>query len=177
MISLPFMPTRRTGPAGGSAARPATRWTMTGIVLLAAYAAQALGDWQSDWINSWQDIELYKQLTGAGLVVLFAAQWRLTATRTRGAVRRASRLLIPHQYWGATAPLWLYLHADDFGYGYIRAMSLGFLSLVLLGLLHESVTRLNRSWLTTTWLVTHIGLAAALIAVIGYHGFNAFYYE
>ncbi len=177
MNAFPFVRSHGTGQAGSAAFRPATRWTIIGITLVVAYAAQALGDWQSDWISSLQDIELYKQVTGGALVLLLAAQWRLTAARTGGTVRRASRLLIPHQYWGATAPLWLYLHADEFGHAYIRAMSLGFLGLVLLGLLHQPVVRLNRNWLTTAWLVTHVGLAAALIVVIGYHGFNAFYYE
>lgn len=177
MIAMPFIANRRARYFGAGAQRPATRWTIIGLVLATAYAAQALGDWQSDWINRWQDIELYKQLTGGGLVLLFAAQWRLTIARSAGTVRRANRLLVPHQYWGATAPLWLYLHADDFGHAYIRVMSLCFFSLVLLGLLHQTVTRINRNWLTTAWLVMHIGLAAALIFLIGYHGFNAFYYE
>lgn len=172
-----FPLSRRAGQAGGTAPRPATRWSIIGIALVIVYAAQAFGEWHWHWLAGLQDIELYKQVTGAGLVLLFAVQWRLTAARTCGATRRANQLLVPHRYWGAVVPLCLYLHADNFGYAYIRVMSLGVLSLVLVGCLHPSVIRFNRNWLTTAWLVTHIALAATLMVVIGYHAFNAFFYE
>jgi hypothetical protein len=154
-----------------------TRWTLVGMTLVAAYAALAISDWRLAWLSALQEIELYKQLTGLVLVILFAAQWRLTAVRMKGEPRLASRFLPSHRYWGALAPVWLYLHADDLGHAYIRAMCLAFLGLVCLGLLQQLVTRLHRSWLTSIWLVTHVALAAMLIPLIGFHAFNSFYYE
>jgi hypothetical protein len=154
-----------------------SRWTLTGTVLLLTYAVLAIGDWRWSWLAGWQDIELYKQLTGGALVMLIVAQWRLTVARIEGTPRTANRLLIAHRYWGALAPLLLYLHADEFGHAYIRVMCLSFLGLISLGLLHQPLNRLNRPWVMTTWLVTHVALATMLIALIGYHAFNSFYYE
>jgi len=167
----------RAGRSGGAALQATTLWALGGTTLVVVYAALAIGDWRWDWLSALQEIELYKRLTGLVLVLLFAAQWRLMVVRTRGALRLARRLLTSHQFWGALAPVWLYLHADDFGHAYIRAMCLAFLGLVCLGLLYQPIIRLHRSWLTATWLVTHVAIAAMLIPLIGYHVFNSFYYE
>jgi cytochrome b561 len=74
-------------------------------------------------------------------------------------------------------PLLLYLHAISFGHAYIRVMSIAFLALVALGLLQQALARLNRDRLISVWLVVHVTLATLLVFLIGYHAFNAFYYE
>ena len=151
--------------------------TRVGMVMLLIYVALAIGDWRWPRLAGWQDIELYKQLTGLVLVTLIVSQWRLTAARIDGTTRKAKRLLVAHRDWGALAPLLLYLHADEFGHAYVRVMCLSFLGLITLGLLHQPLTRLNRPRVTTAWLVTHVALAAMLVVLVGYHAFNSFYYE
>ncbi len=143
---------------------------------MAAFAAQALWGWRWEWLAGLQEDELYKQLTGLVLVLFFSWQWRLSVARMTVAVP-PSRLLAVHRDYGALAPLLLYLHAISFGHAYIKVMSLAFLGLVALGLLHGPIARLNRNWVNTGWLVTHIALATVLVFLIGYHAFNAFYYE
>jgi cytochrome b561 len=151
-------------------------WLLIGALLMAAFVAQAIGGWHWEWLAAFQRVELYKQLTGLALALFFMMQWRLSVARM-GTVSPTARLLALHKDLGALAPLLLYLHAMSFGYAYIRVMSLVFVVLVALGLLQPPLARLNSSPLNTAWLVVHVMLATLLIFLIGYHAFNAFYYE
>ena len=168
------MPTRQSRGAGSEVA---TGWILAGMVLVAVYVAQAFGNWSWDRLAALQQIELYKQMTGLALILLFAEQWRLSAARMDGRSKFAGRLLISHRNWGVVAPALLLMHANSFGHAYIRVLCLAFLGLISLGLLHQPIIRLNRSWLTTGWLIIHVALATMLIYLIGYHAFNSFYYE
>lgn len=151
-------------------------WLTTGALLIAAFVGQVLWGWRWEWLAALQAIEIYKQLTGLVLVLFFVMQWRLSVVRM-GSASPAARLLTLHRDQGALAPLLLYLHAISFGHAYIRVMSVAFLGLVALGLLQQPLARLNSNRLNTAWLVVHVALAAALPLLIGYHAFNAFYYE
>lgn len=151
-------------------------WLTTGALLTAAFVAQAIWGWRWEWLSGLQESELYKQLSGLALVLFFLMQWRLSVARM-GSASPTTRLLTLHRDLGALAPLLLYLHAISFGYAYIRAMSIAFLGLVALGLLQQPLARLNSNRLNTAWLVVHVTLATALPFFIGYHAFNAFYYE
>lgn len=151
-------------------------WLLTGTLLILAYLAQLISGWRWEWLAALQENELYKQLTGLALASFFLMQWRLSLARMSG-MSPATRLLGSHQQYGALAPLLLYLHAISTGYAYIQVMSLAFLALVALGLLQQPLARVNRAPLNTVWLVTHVALAALLVLLIGYHAFNAFYYE
>lgn len=150
-------------------------WTLIGMASVVTYAALATSDWRWLWLAALQEIELYKRLSGLALVLLIAAQWRLTTARIKGTSRRTD--LASHRYWGTLAPLLVYLHADELGHAYVRVMCLAFLGLISLGLLHKPISRLRRSSLTTTWLITHVALATMLVFLIGYHAFNSFYFE
>lgn len=161
----------------GMALAPPESWSVTGLFLLLGYFVLVASGWHWARLSALQDIELYKQLTGGTLVLLVVAQWRLTVARVDGAMRAANRQLVAHRSWGVLAPLLLYLHADEFGHAYVRVMCWAFLALVALGLLHPSLSRFNRPLVQAAWLVTHVALAAGLIWLIGYHAFNAFYYE
>ena len=143
---------------------------------MAAFVAQAMVAGAGNGWWPFRQNELYKQLTGLSLVLFFMMQWRLSVARM-GTASPTARLLGLHRDLGALAPLLLYLHAISFGYAYIRVMSMVFLVLVALGLLQPPLARLNSSPLNTAWLVVHVMLATLLIFLIGYHAFNAFYYE
>lgn len=148
-----------------------------GFALLAVYALLIGTGWRWEVLSAWQDIELYKQLTGFALVALIIAQWRLTMARAKELPRRALEQLRLHRLWGVPAPLLIYLHAESLGHAYVRLMVLGFLGLILVGLSHGYLSRLNRPLLMTAWLIAHTALAAILVPLVAYHAFNAFYYE
>ncbi len=150
---------------------------LAGLALVMAFAVQEIWDWRFAWLSALQEGELYKRLTGLALVVFLAMQWRLSAARMSGATQPARRLLASHRNFGALAPLLFYVHAESLGHAYIKAMSLAFFALVSLGLLYRPTVGLKRRWLTASWLVVHVGLAAMLVFLVGYHAFNAFYYE
>jgi cytochrome b561 len=151
-------------------------WLLTGVLLIVAYLAQLMLGWRWAWLAEWQEIELYKQLTGLLLTLFFLMQWRLSVARM-AAPGPTARLLVLHRDLGTLAPLLLYLHAMTIGYAYIQVMSLAFLGLVALGLLQQPLARVNQVWLNSAWLVIHVALAALLVFFIGYHAFNAFYYQ
>ena len=157
--------------------RPDDRWALMGMLLIVAYAGLAIAGWHWSWLIILQEIELYKQFTGLALVLLFVAQWRLMVVRVRATPGRPGRMLTSHRNWGVLAPLLLFFHASDFGHAYVQLMCLVFLVLLSLGFLHRPIYRLKQSWLTTSWLVTHVALAAMLMLLVGYHTFNSFYYE
>ncbi|MCL4779648.1 MAG: hypothetical protein KJ049_05630 [Gammaproteobacteria bacterium] len=151
-------------------------WLLTGALLIVAYLVQLLSGWRWEWLAVLQANELYKQLTGIALALFFLMQWRLSVARM-GAAAPGARVLVLHRDLGALAPLLLYLHALTIGYAYVQVMSLAFLGLVGLGLLQQPLARINLGWLNSAWLVVHVTLAVLLVFLIGYHAFNAFYYE
>lgn len=151
-------------------------WMLTGALLIVAYLAQLMLGWRWEWLAGLQANELYKQLTGFSLALFFLMQWRLSVARMATAAPGA-RVLILHRDLGVLAPLLLYLHAITIGYAYIQVMSLAFLGLVGLGLVQQPLARINLARLNSAWLVVHVTLAALLVFLIGYHAFNAFYYE
>ena len=151
--------------------------TIAGIILIAVYLVSATSNWQLPWLVALQEIELYKKITGLALALFFLLQWRLMTARLGGYRTKANQRLITHRNWGAIAPLLLILHTSSFGHAYIQLLCLAFFSLVSLGLSHPLITKVNRSALTTSWLIIHVALAATLIFLMAYHGFNAFYYE
>ena len=151
-------------------------WLTTGALLIAAYVAQTIWGWRWEWLAALQVNELYQQLSGLVLVLFFLMQWRLSVARM-GSASPTTRLLTLHRDQGALGPLLLYLHAISFGHAYIRVMSISFLGLVALGLLQQPLARLNSNPVISAWLVIHVALAIVLPFFIGYHAFNAFYYE
>ena len=165
----------RQGTTAGS--QSATPWLLAGMFFVALYITQAIAGWNLGWLAALQEIELYKQFTGLALTLLFLMQWRLTLSRMEGATQNATRRLVTHRHWGAAAPLLLLIHANGFGYAYIRVLCFAFLGLISLGLLHQLVSRFKQPWVMTSWIVVHVALAAMLICLIGYHGFNSFYYS
>lgn len=166
----------RLAEQGAPAPRDA-RWVLAGVVLTGAYLAQVVWGWRWEWLAQLQAIELYKQLSGFALVMLFAAQWGLSVVRMAHGTRPGAALLAMHRHRGALAPVLLYLHAISLGHAYVRVMSLAFLALLGLGLLQRPLARLGRDSIGFAWLVAHVALASALVFLIGYHAFNAFYYE
>jgi hypothetical protein len=157
--------------------RQDARWALAGAVLTSAYFAQVVWGWRWEWLALLQDIELYKQLSGLALVVLIAAQWQLSAARMLRRAGPGAALLAMHRQRGALAPILLYLHSISLGHAYVRVMSLVFLALLALGLLQRPLARLGRDWIGSAWLVAHVALATSLVLLVGYHAFNAFYYE
>jgi cytochrome b561 len=151
-------------------------WLLTGALLIVAYLAQLLLGWRWEWLAVLQANELYKQLTGFALALFFLMQWRLSVARMLAAAP-AARVLVLHRDLGAFAPLLLYLHALTIGYAYVQVMSLAFLGLVGLGLVQQPLARSKQAALNRAWLVVHVTLAVLLVFLIGYHAFNAFYYE
>lgn len=176
-------PEQNTAGAAASAdgQRPLARsdlpWLLAGALLMAAFVLQAGLQMRWEWLASLQENETYKQVTGLALALCFAMQWRLSLARMQSDYRPGPRMLAVHRDRGALAPVLLYLHAVGLGHAYIRVMSVAFLLLVALGLLQRPIARMNRPWLAAGWLVVHVALAAMLVFLIGYHAFNAFYYE
>ncbi|HYE36299.1 hypothetical protein [Methylocaldum sp.] len=148
-----------------------------GVILLASFALQYGFGWTWRWLAELQTHEGYKQLSGGFLGLFIAHQWRLTARRTKPDPTTMRQDLSRHKRWGALAPLFFYAHAQQWGYAYLSALSAVFFAVFAMGLLHERLLRFRKVWLSQAWVVGHVVLATALLALIAYHAYVAFSYE
>jgi len=148
-----------------------------GLVLLAAFLAEALGHWRWSWLTTLQGDDLYKQLSGFVLLGFIAYQWRFSALRAAGEVRRANSMLSRHKWLGALAPALFYVHAQGFGYAYTQVLGAVFLIVVATGLSNQEIARVRRPWFYPAWIVVHVGASTALLALLGYHVYISYAFE
>lgn len=153
----------------------AIRWRIAAVVSAAAYAAQDLFGWRVDTLASFQAEDAYAILSGvllAGYVAWVASHF---ASRPQGAALRRRTLL--HQRAGAAAPVLLYLHSGETGYGFTALLSLVFLGTVLVGVASPFGLRMRNPPYHDVWVAAHIFFAAFLAILILFHAYIAVYYE
>jgi uncharacterized membrane protein len=148
-----------------------------GIGFFIAFFVQHVYRWQWPWLTVWQTQSVYKQLSGLALIVFMGHQWRCSWLRNQGQTVRGNALLPRHKWLGALAPLFFYAHAQHIGYAYMQALSGTFFAVVFTGLFNCEIVNLRRPWFRPLWLVLHIGLATALLFLIGYHIVISYTYE
>jgi len=148
-----------------------------GVLLLLAFFAQDLFQLKWPWLAVLQTDETYKQLSGLVLVAFIGYQWYLSVLRAKGLSDRAQYQYQRHQWAGALAPLFFYLHAHQIGYTYLFLLSTIYFGNVALGLLNPLIALTNNKHLFNGWMVTHVGLAVFLVTLASYHIFTSFYYS
>jgi hypothetical protein len=126
-------------------------------------------------MRAWQSQFVFKCATGGVLLAYLAFQWQLAAARARGASKAGKRLFAWHRSLGAAGPVLLYVHAATRGFGYLTLLCGVFLANHLLGVLHPGAGKARK--LLTPWMVSHVAASVLLIALAGYHAWNALYYE
>lgn len=148
-----------------------------GLLLLTAFALQEFFHLNWPWLATLQTNDVYKQLSGFALVGFLAYQWRCSILRSRGLMQKAAKLLKRHKLIGALAPLFFYAHAQHLGYAYLQALSLIYFALFITGLCNVEITRIYKQAFRKTWITAHVGLATALLFLLGYHIFISYAYQ
>lgn len=97
------------------------------------------------------------------------------ADRPQGLALR--RRTLRHQKAAALAPVLLYLHSVEVGYGYAGLLTWVFLGSVLVGLASPFGLRLRNPLYHDVWVAAHVLLAAFLAVLILFHAAVALYYE
>lgn len=156
---------------------PGKGYFYVGLALLAAFLILAFGPWRWPWLTALQNDEVYKQLSGFGLLGLIAYQWRFSALRAAGETRRANAMILRHKWIGALAPVLFYLHAQGFGHAYTQVLGAVFLVIVATGLFNQEISRVRRPWFYPTWIVMHVGSSMLLLALLGYHVYITYVFE
>lgn len=127
-------------------------------------------------LKLWQEDEAYKLATGVGLMGLLAFQWLLSLSRVKRWSRLARDVYTWHQLAGVVAPLLLFLHTHQFGYGSVLVLSAVFLSNNVLGFCLVANPRWPKA-LLSSGIVVHVALSLLVVALAGYHGWTALYYD
>ena len=151
------------------------RWRAAGIVGVLIYVAQDVSGLRWEWLAQLQDVDVFKYVTGAGLLSYVGWQWWLFYSRLRR--RNLRRLLSWHQRTGALVPLLFYVHSVEIGYGYLAALSWVFLVNMLVGAASPLGVRINNRYYTASWGVLHVCLAALTIVLGLFHAYIAVYYK
>lgn len=172
-----------TVPSASHAAKPGTRhgngrgYTVVGTTLLAGLLLQQLAGWRWPWLTALQADDLYKQLTGFGLLGFIAHQWYFPLLRATGRSQRAVHAGHLHKLAGAAVPLLFLVHAQQPGHAYTVALCLTLLGVFLTGLASPENLRLQHPAARTAWTVAHVGLATALPFVVAAHVYLSYVFE
>jgi hypothetical protein len=148
-----------------------------GLLLLTAFAIQEIGNLSWPWLAKLQTDNVYKQLSGFALVGYLVHQWRCSLLRNKGLMQKAAKLLHQHKLLGALAPAFFYAHAQHIGYAYLQVLSLVYFAIFITGLCNVEITRIHKHWFQVVWITVHVGLATALVFLLGYHIFISYAYQ
>ncbi|WP_412554464.1 hypothetical protein [Shimia sp. MIT1388] len=116
-------------------------------------------------------------ITGTLLLALFGYQWVLFFKRVTKDNRDARKVLGRHRWVGAAATLLFALHAVRFGHVWMSTLSVVVFLIALTGVLNREVLRYRSNAIYLIWLVTHIGLSAALVPLVAVHIWVALAYQ
>ena len=153
----------------------AWRWRATGVVGMLLYVAQDAAGLRWEWLAHLQTVDVFKYVTGTGLLSYVGWQWWLFYSRLRR--RNLRRLLSWHQRTGALVPLLFYVHSVEVGYGYLAVLSCVFLGNMLVGAASPLGIRISNRYYTVSWGVAHVSLAAVTVVLGLFHAYIAVYYK
>jgi len=124
-----------------------------------------------------QDNKLFKQISGFSILLLTFFQWRLTHLRNSNQKVNIKNVLRSHQWLGAIAPVFVFLHAPDSGYAYQTVLLYSFIGLVFVGLCNYHVFKIRKKWYISSWITLHISLATLCLALMMYHVYITYTYS
>jgi len=147
--------------------------TALGLVLLAAYVAQAALRLDVPWLLALQAGDPYKFASGGVVAGYLYFQWRIGTRRLFDPKRAVTR----HKLLGALAPVVLYAHACRFAYGYLLLLAVVYLGMIVVAFANGPLLRYHTRRLFTAWFVIHVASAVALLVLGAYHAVIAIAYE
>jgi hypothetical protein len=119
----------------------------------------------------------WQVVSGSLLLTLLIFQWVLFFKRSLNGVVITGQDVKHHRWVGVAATYVFALHAVRLGHAWMTGLSILFFLLALTGVLNRQVLGYRQNWLYLLWLITHIGISAAMIPLIGVHIWVALAYE
>ncbi len=149
-----------------------------GTILLVAYVVQHLFDLKWQWLYELQLEESYKRWSGLAVALFIAFQWLLTLTRVWKRIRHYSvKFTKWHKWIGAFSPILFYIHAMEFGYGYLALLSYLFFANMLLGVVNLDTIKSHKNWIFQSWMITHVAFSIIITFLMVFHIGVVFYYK
>ena len=149
-----------------------------GILFLVLYILQYLLNWHWKWLYNLQLNESYKRWSGVFLMTFILFQWFLSLTRIIPKLRRKSlQMTSLHKKIGAVSPLFFYVHAMEFGYGYLFILSIIFFSNMFLGVVNLDIIKSHKNWIFQSWMIIHVALSVIITFIMFFHVGVVFYYK
>lgn len=149
-----------------------------GFVLLTLYIIQDIFDLKWQWLYDLQLQESYKRWSGVFVLIFILFQWALTIVRISKRWRKHSlKFTTWHKWIGIASPLFFYIHAMEFGYGYLALLSYIFFTNMILGTINLDVIKSQKNWIFQSWMITHVALSVTITFLTFFHIGVVFYYE
>lgn len=146
-----------------------------GLLLLSMVVLQMIAPLPWRWLRTQQQNDTYRLVSGLALAILITAQWGLTLARMMA--WRTRVIYRWHQWLGAIAPVFFYLHSMVLGYAYLGLMSGVYLVNVALGLFNPGVVGAKHRHYTYGWMVAHVSLSCLVVGLGIYHTYIVFLFE
>lgn len=120
--------------------------------------------------------ENYALLSGLLMASYLIAQLTVPLVRADGGKPRRW-MIRAHKLLGALGPAFLIVHSNTMGYGYLAALSGVFLGSMVLGLCNHETLGLKGKIPSFVWMISHVALSVALLALVGVHVYLVFAYK
>ncbi|WP_344927534.1 hypothetical protein [Aquimarina addita] len=149
-----------------------------GLGLFTAYILQYILDLKWQWLYNLQLDEEYKRWSGVFVGIFILFQWILTLTRVSKKLRKHTMLFTRlHKWIGIISPLFFYIHAMEFGYGYLALLSYIFFINMILGTINLDILKSKKEWVFQSWMITHVALSIVITFLAIFHIGIVFYYK
>lgn len=161
---------RFTAPESTSV-NPSKRYFYLGLGLLLLFVMQDVFVLKMARLEQWQAQETFKIYSGLLVVSYLLAQFILPYNRLCQMPHVVASSYQRHQWQGAVAPLFFFIHSTSIGVGYLLLLSSVYFANVLVGLFnHERIKNpIKRTQFFKGWLPLHIVLALLLLSLVGFH--------
>ncbi len=149
-----------------------------GSTLLICYIIQYAFVIRWDWMYTLQLDEMYKRWSGVAVAIFILLQWLLTLTRVVKRWRKyAMKLVSFHKWLGAFSPILFYIHAMEFGFGYLALLSYLFFANMLLGTVNLDIVKSKKDWVFQSWMIVHVAFSVLITFILFFHIGVVFYYK
>ncbi len=154
-------------------------FVILGSVLLLAYIGQYAFSIRWESLYQLQQLnESYKRWSGVFVATFILFQWALTIIRISKKLRSYNtRLTILHKWIGVLSPIFFYIHAMEFGYGYLAFLSYIFFINMLLGTINLDIIKSKKEWIFQAWMIIHVLLSVLITSITIFHIGVVFYYK
>lgn len=147
-----------------------------GLLVITAYCAQAVSEWQWEYLYLLQENFIYKQVSGFVLVAAVLWQWRLYVYRHKIISDSRRKILNSHEIFGPLSLILFYLHSAEFGFALQLVLSISYISTILSGLVKPNSWGIRNRFYINVWLVVHVLSATLMTNLAIYHIYISYWY-